>query len=223
MFALAVVSAVVVASSGCFFSFFDQGGSVPFLPGKGAGRGWSDGGAREGVAAADSVPAFAAPTTSTVSATTTATNGARTAAVAKSSTVDPATAASELDWIKDCETGIGLVVAFSSANNCTTQSPHGRIMTAVGRFHPASAPGGNRQPPGGRDQASNLVIMAIDLLRDAGGGGRTLVRSDFPNWEKNFSAMGLTQSPTRWRSDSTMETHEDETANTIRLGRQPWR
>ena len=46
-------------------------------------------------------------------------------------------------------------------------------MTAVGRFHPASAPGGNRQPLGGRDQVSYLVIMAFNLLRDAGGGGRT--------------------------------------------------
>ena len=59
MLALAVVSAViVVALSGCFFSFFDQGGSVPFLPEKGAGRGRSDEGARVGVAAADTVPAF---------------------------------------------------------------------------------------------------------------------------------------------------------------------
>ena len=41
-----------------FFSFFDQGGSVPFLPEKGAGRGRSDEGARVGVAAADTVPAF---------------------------------------------------------------------------------------------------------------------------------------------------------------------
>ena len=57
-------------------------------------------------------------------------------------------------------------------------------MTAVGRFHPASAPGGNRQPPGGRDQASNLVIIAINLLRDAGGGGRTLTR------QKRLSELG---------------------------------
>ena len=153
-----------------------------------------------------------ATTTSATSVATTAMTRARTAAAAKSSTAKPeaaaaAAAAAELDWIKDCGTGIGLVVAFSSANNCTTQSPQGRIMTAVGGFHPASAPGCNRQPPGGRDQASNLNIMAINLPGDAGGGGRTLTldRSDFPNWERYFSAMGLMLTPMQWRSNSSMK------------------